>query len=167
MECGVWRGGASILGKAVLNDLASNRHLWLCDSFEGLPAPSFPEDHGYDFTPSNDYLGVSVEQVKDNMSRFVELDDRIHFLKGFFKDTLENAAIDSIAVLRLDGDLYESTIQCLKALHHKVPSGGFVIIDDYGVLEPCRTAVKEFLEGAGLKPEIHDIDGTGVYWQVP
>jgi O-methyltransferase len=166
VECGVWRGGAAILAKYVLDSLAADRNVWLCDSFEGLPAPTMQQDHGYDFTPTNDYLGVSKETVEAHFRRFSLLDDRVRFVKGFFKDSLPGVAINQIAVLRLDGDLYESTIQCLDNLYHKVVAGGYVIIDDYGILPPCKQAVHDFLNKHKLAPKIEDIDGTGVYWKV-
>ena len=166
VECGVWRGGASILAKAVLEELKSDKELWLCDSFEGLPPPTFVEDRGYDFTPYNDFLGVSLETVQRNFELFGLLDERVRFLKGYFSESLTEPPMDRICVLRLDGDLYESTIQCLDALYHRVAPGGFVIIDDYGVLEPCRRAVHDYLDRTGRNPEIRDIDGTGVYLRV-
>ncbi|MBK8069727.1 MAG: class I SAM-dependent methyltransferase [Rhodanobacteraceae bacterium] len=166
VECGVWRGGVGILAKAVLAELGSDRSVWLCDSFRGLPPPTFEQDAGYDFCDMNDYLGVSRDRVAANFGQFGLLDERVHFLEGFFSDTLATADIGEIAVLRLDGDLYESTWQGLVALFPKVSRGGYVIIDDYGVLEPCRRAVHDFLAREKLNPELIDIDGTGVYWRV-
>ncbi|MDD5544352.1 MAG: macrocin O-methyltransferase [Acidobacteriia bacterium] len=166
VECGVWRGGASILAKAVLEDLKSNKELWLCDSFEGLPPPQCEQDRGYDFTPWNDYLGVSQDIVRRNFQLFGLLDERVKFLKGFFGETLRGAPIEKICVLRLDGDLYESTWQCLESLYPKVAPQGFIIIDDYKTLEPCRQAVHDYIRRENLRPEIRQIDGMGVYWRV-
>ena len=166
VECGVWRGGVGILAKAVLDELGANREVWLCDSFQGLPGPTFEQDAGYDFRGMNDYLGVPRSEVAANFERFGLLDNRVRFLEGYFSDSLPIATIGKIAVLRLDGDLYESTWQCLTALYRQVSVGGYVIIDDYGVLEPCRQAVHDFFDQEGISPVLREIDGTGVFWQV-
>jgi hypothetical protein len=109
-------------------------------------------------------LAVSLEQVKENFSKYGMLDDRVVFLKGWFKDTLPTAPIDRLSILRLDGDLYESTIQTLDALYGKVSPGGFVIIDDYG-LGGCRKAVEDFRTQHEVSESIQDVDGKAVYWR--
>jgi hypothetical protein len=93
------------------------------------------------------------------------LDDRVRFLAGWFRDTLPSAPIASISVLRLDGDLYESTMETLIALYPKVSTGGYVIIDDYGALPNCRAAVSDFRDANSIVDPIAAIDWTGVYWQ--
>ena len=93
------------------------------------------------------------------------LDQNVAFLKGWFSETLHQAPIKSLAVLRLDGDMYESTMDSLKALYAKVSPGGFVIIDDYGAIEACKKAVTDFREENGITAEIIDIDKIGVYWR--
>ncbi|MEM9500126.1 MAG: TylF/MycF/NovP-related O-methyltransferase, partial [Pseudomonadota bacterium] len=92
-------------------------------------------------------------------------DDRVHLLAGWFDDTLPTAPIDRIAVLRLDADYYASTMTVLDALYHRVPSGGVVIIDDYGVLEPAKRATDQFRADHGIFAPLIDIDGAGVYWR--
>ena len=77
-------------------------------------------------------LAVPLERVQDNFRRYGLLDEQVRFLKGWFRDTLPTAPIERLAVLRLDGDLYESTIQALDGLYDKLSAGGFVIVDDYG-----------------------------------
>jgi O-methyltransferase len=133
LEAGVWRGGASILMRAVLAVYGSDRAVWLADSFEGLPPPDterFPQDAGLDFSqfPA---LKVGVEQVKANFAKYGLLDDQVRFLPGWFKDTLPSAPIEQLALIRLDGDLYESTIDSIAALYPKLSVGGFLIVDDY------------------------------------
>lgn len=132
IETGVWRGGASMLMKAVLiAEGSEDRRLFVADSFEGLPAPdgSYPDDVGatYHTVP---YLSVPLEDVRNNFQKLDLLDDNVVFLKGWFKDTLPTARIEELAVMRLDGDLYESTWQALSALYPKLSTGGFCIIDD-------------------------------------
>jgi O-methyltransferase len=93
------------------------------------------------------------------------LDDQVRFLPGWFKDTLHDAPIERIALLRLDGDLYESTIQSLDALYPRLSPGGFCVIDDYHALEACRQAVADYRAKHGVFAEIVEIDGTGVFWR--
>ena len=70
-----------------------------------------------------------------------------------------------LAVLRLDGDLYESTMDALEALYDRVSPGGIVIVDDYGVLESCRAAVTDFRRRRGITETIYQVDESGVHWQ--
>jgi O-methyltransferase len=166
-EAGVWRGGASIFMKGCLNAWGmENRSLWLADSFEGLPVPSRPEDAGYDFSATKvPILAVSLEEVQENFRRYDLLDDKVRFLKGWFRDTLPVAPIKDLALLRLDGDLYESTMDTLKALYDKVVPGGFLIVGDFNDFEPCRRAVLEFREQRQIKEPIETIDWTGAFWR--
>jgi O-methyltransferase len=165
IECGVWRGGAAIMMKAVLAAAESDRILWLADSFEGLPAPSLPQDEGYNLS-SNPYLTAGVQTVRENFERFGLLDEQVRFLPGWFSDTLPDAPVGPLALLRADADLYESTMDILNNLYDKVSPGGFVIIDDYHGWEPCERAVTEFRESRGISDPIVEIDGTGVYWRI-
>jgi hypothetical protein len=111
------------------------------------------------------YLGVSLEEVRTNFERYGLLDKRVRFLPGWFKDTLPSAPLERIAVLRLDGDMYESTIEALVSLYGKVAEGGFIIVDDYGALPNCRAAVEDFRASRGIVGAIAQIDWTGVYWR--
>src|SRR5205814_6734396 len=124
IETGVWRGGASIFMRAVLKAYGvTDRKVWLADSFEGLPVPK-DENDGQDLSQV-DYLKVSVEQVQANFARFGLLDDQVKFLKGWFSDTLPNRPVERLAILRLDGDLYSSTMDALRALYDRVSRGGY------------------------------------------
>ena len=168
LEAGVWRGGATIFMKGVLAAYGvHDRRVWVADSFRGLPVPdgiNYPQDVPEDLS-SFDELAVSQEQVKANFARYDLLDDHVRFLEGWFKDTLPTAPVDALAVLRLDGDYYESTIQILESLYHKVSPGGFVIVDDYGCIEACRQAVTDFRDANGIEDPIVTVDWTGVYWR--
>uniref|UniRef100_UPI0012E8FAFA TylF/MycF/NovP-related O-methyltransferase n=2 Tax=Mycobacterium sp. Marseille-P9652 TaxID=2654950 RepID=UPI0012E8FAFA len=172
IETGVWRGGACILMKGVLAAYCDdNRRVFVADSFAGLPPPD-PRNFPIDVNSAAGQLHavaelrVSRNAVEDNFRRFGLLDQRVVFLEGWFKDTLPCAPIDKLAVLRLDGDMYESTIEALNELYHKVSYGGFVIVDDYGVIEVCAKAVHDFRERYGISSPILPIDGIGVYWRV-
>lgn len=169
IETGVWRGGATILMKAVLDVYgATDRKVWVADSFEGLPPPKpdqFPADAGDVFWKQS--LGVSVDEVRANFRRYGLLDERVIFLKGFFSDTMPTAPIQSIAVLRLDGDMYESTYVVLDNLYDRVSPGGYIIVDDYGCVPACAQATEDFRKEHGISAPIVKVDWTGVYWQKP
>ncbi len=170
LEAGVWQGGAAIFMKAVLRQHGANeRTVWLADSFEGMPVPKeeeYPADAGYDLSGYS-YLQVDVENVKDNFRRFGLLDNNVKFLEGWFHDTLSTAPIARLALLRLDADLYESTAVALDCLYHRVEPGGYLIIDDYHAWPPCKNAIDEFRHSRGVSAPIQEIDGVGVFWQVP
>jgi hypothetical protein len=171
IECGVWRGGACIFAREVLKSLNSKRKIYVADSFEGLPPPNpekYPVDYGDTHYQIND-LKVSLEDVKKNFERFRKLDDDVVFLKGWFKDTLPNCNIKKISVLRLDGDMYESTIDSLENLYPKLSVGGYCIIDDYGH-KGAKAAVDDYREKNNIDEPLNLIDSTpgaypSVYWQ--
>jgi O-methyltransferase len=169
VECGVWRGGACILMRAVLAVYGDEqRCVWLADSFAGVPPPdteNFLADENLRLDLSADVLAVSETTVKANFKRYGLLDDRVRFLAGWFKDTLPAAPIDRIALLRLDGDLYESTIQALEALYPRLSNGAFCIIDDYHAISACRLAVTDYRGRHSISCEITEIDGSGVFWR--
>jgi len=168
METGVWRGGAAILMRGVLQAHAiSNRRVWLADSFEGLPAPNpakYPHD-AHDRLHTIPYLAVSLERVRANFESYGLLDDQVRFLKGWFRDTLPTAPVERLAVLRLDGDMYESTMDALTYLYPKLSTGGYLIVDDYGAVPACRQAVHDYRAAHDITEEIKAIDWGGVYWQ--
>ena len=170
VETGIWRGGACILMRAVLASFGDDtRSVWCADSFEGLPKPdatNYPADAG-DTHHVHDPLRISLEQVQDNFRKYGLLDGQVKFLKGWFKDTLPTAPIDRIAVLRLDGDMYQSTMDALEALYDKVVTGGFVIVDDFGAVPACAQAVRDYLGARKEVVDAHEIDWTGVYWRKP
>jgi len=171
IEAGVWRGGAAILMRAVLAAHGvSDRDVWLADSFEGLPAPNadeYPADAGKDLS-GHPRLAVDVEQVKTSFSRYGLLDDRVRFLVGWFKDSLPAAPITQLALVRLDGDLYESTMDAITALYPKLSVGGYLIIDDYNApmwSHACGQAIRDYRAAHDIIEPIREIDWTGAYWR--
>jgi hypothetical protein len=168
IETGVWRGGAVIFMRALLKAHGiTDRRVWVADSFAGLPPPDgerYPRDTGLDFYLVPE-LAISLEQVQANFERYGLLDDQVRFLQGWFRDTLPNAPIETLAVLRLDGDLYESTMDALTHLYPKLAPGGYVIVDDYGAIPACQQAVHDYREAHGVTDKIETIDWTGVYWR--
>lgn len=169
IETGVWRGGACIYAKGIFEAYgAKDRKVFVADSFRGLPEPDAaqnPADAG-DIHHTYGQLAVSREAVAGNFRRYGLLDEQVIFLEGWFKDTLPAAPIERLAVLRLDGDMYESTMDALNALYHKVSPGGFVIVDDY-VLEPCAKAIHDFRGQHGIEAAMEPVDGAAVWWRVP
>ena len=167
IEAGAWRGGATIFMRAVLKaNGETTRKVWVADSFEGLPPPdpkNYPADK--EMKLYKEPLAVSEEQVKQNFERFGLLDSQVIFLKGFFKNSLPKAPIDKLAVLRIDADLYESTLEALTYLYPKLSRGGYVIIDDYNTIDPCHAATDFYRTQNSIQGKILGIDESGVYWQ--
>jgi hypothetical protein len=167
IETGVWRGGAAIFMRAVLAAHGDrSRTVWVADSFQGLPSPdpaTYPVDEGADWSHLHE-LSIPLEEVQENFRRYGLLDEQVRFLPGWFRDTLPSAPVERLAVLRLDGDLYESTIVALESLYPKLSPGGFVIVDDYA-LPWCRQAVDDFRLREGIVERIEQVDWTGAHWR--
>lgn len=169
IETGVWRGGATILMRAVCAAHGdTTRRVYCADSFEGLPPPNpdaYPADEG-DTHATFEQLSISIEEVRSNFAAYGLLDDQVQFLKGWFKDTLPDLD-EQFALVRLDGDMYESTIQAIEALYPRLSPGGFLIVDDYGAVEGCKQAIEDFRAAHGISAEVHAIDWAGIWWQKP
>ena len=168
IETGVWRGGACILMRGVLRALGEqSRRVWVADSFAGLPKPDaekYPADAG-DTLHAFKELAVPLEQVRDNFRRYDLLDEQVMFLKGLFADTLSIAPIKQLSVLRLDGDMYESTMDAITALYPKLSAGGFCIVDDYGAVPACQVAANDYRRAHGIESPVRMIDWTGAWWR--
>lgn len=166
MEAGVWRGGACMMMRAVLKaHQVDRRRVIAADSFAGVPPPSdgVAADAGADFHTYGDFA-VSLEQVQAAFARYGLLDRQVVFLKGLFRDTLPAAPVGKLAVLRLDGDMYESTMDGLVHLYDKLSAGGALIADDYFLFEAQRAAVDEFRAARAVTDPIIQIDDFGGYW---
>ncbi len=168
IETGVWRGGATIYMKAILKIYGiEDKNVWVADSFQGLPKPDaekYPDDEGDDLY-TVEQLRISKEDVQNNFKNFGLLDNKVKFLKGWFKDTLPNAPMEKLSLIRLDGDMYESTMDGLVNLYPKLSPGGYIIIDDYGAIPACAKAVHDYREKHGITEEIVEIDWSGRYWR--
>jgi O-methyltransferase len=167
LEAGVCQGGAAIFMRALQVAHGEERRLtWLADSFEGLPAPTLEQDRGLDLHEAvQPWLAASLAAVQDNFRTYELLSNEVRFLPGWFADTLFDAPVGPLAILRIDADLYLSTRQALEALYDKVEPGGFVIVDDYHIFPPCRAAVDEFRAERGIADPIVRIDWTAVFWR--
>lgn len=168
IEAGVWRGGATILMRAVLKDLnITNKKVWVADSFKGLPKPdiqNYKADKGNKLNTLK-ILNVNLEEVKRNFEKYDLLDEQVIFLEGWFKDTLHKAPIEKLALIRLDADMYESTFQALENLYPKLSMGGYVIIDDYNAFPNCKQAVDDFRKKHSINNSIIEIDREAIYWR--
>ena len=188
IETGIWRGGSVIFMRGLLKALGvTDRVVWAADSFEG---PPIGEEQGAtersytsaglrplaglavgEYPPSFRTPielvseGTSLPDVRNRFERYGLLDEQVKFLPGWFRDTLPAAPIERLALLRLDGDLYDSTLDALAALYPRLSPGGYTIVDDYGRFEECRQAVHDYLDGAGEKVDIQWVDDDAVYWQ--
>jgi len=173
VECGVGAGAQIAAMKWAMLGL-SMKPVYAFDSFEGIPlgGPDDAEQPGIGMMKHNPNLplserlvssGITVHSLEDVQENIQSLGfnlSNISFIKGWFQHTLPIWAksVGPIALLRLDGDLYESTRVCLEHLYPLVVPGGIVIIDDYS-LAGCRKACDEF----GLNGEIVAGSG-GVMW---
>jgi O-methyltransferase len=167
IETGVWRGGATIFMRAILQVYnVHNRTVWVADSFKGLPKTT-DESHKQDIIDrlwSFHQLRISKKEVQNNFAKYGLLDDKVKFLEGWFKDTLPKAPIKKLSMIRLDGDMYDSTMDALNALYPKLSKGGYVIVDDF-CLQSCRDAIKDFRAEHKIKDPLVRIDWASVYWQ--
>jgi O-methyltransferase len=167
IETGVWRGGACIFMRAILKAYGErDRTVWVADSFQGLPQPEHGrQEDAEDALWSVPFLAVPQEKVATNFARYGLLDDQVRFLPGWFSDTLPTAPISSIAVMRLDGDMYDSTMVALRSLYPKLSIGGYVIVDDYHAVRGCKQAVDDFRAELGITDQLHPVDWTCRYWR--
>lgn len=167
IETGVWRGGATIFMRGILRAYGvTDRKVYVADSFEGLPPPdleNYPADAGLDLHlwPG---LAVGVDDVRANFDRYGLLDDQVEFVKGWFRDTLPGLRGHTWSVVRLDGDLYESTMDSLTNLYDGLSVGGWLIVDDYEI-PACAQAVTDFRAAHGITDEIVELDWTGICWK--
>jgi O-methyltransferase len=167
IEAGAWRGGASILARATLDSLgADERTVWVADSFRGLPAPdpdAFPEDRELDLSQV-DFLAVPKEEVHGHFARF-GLDQGVELVEGFFDETLPRLRGHRWSVVRLDGDTYEATWVGLECLYPGLSAGGYLIVDDYGLIDECQAAVDDYRREHRITEPIEKVDWNGVRWR--
>lgn len=161
IEAGVWRGGAIILMRGLLNAYnVTGRQVIAADSFAGIPknvrALNDPVDAW------SDRWIASLDDVRGNIARFGLLDDKVEFLVGFFADTLHKLKDRRFALIRLDSDSYESVETSLIYLYPLLNTGGILIIDDWHLVG-CRQAVMDYRAQHGIEDEIRVVEGNG-YW---
>jgi O-methyltransferase len=190
VECGVWRGGSIGLAALALKGIndTPKRHLHLFDSFDDICAPDptvdgeralqefpgaqqrspgavpTPVKGAYDLYGGHGTVDACRKLIESTIAYPAEY---VHYHIGWFQKTVPEKAheIGPIALLRLDGDWYESTKVCLDHLYDLVSPRGFVIVDDYGFYEGCRLAVDEFISNHKPRPFLHRVDSSCYYIQ--
>jgi O-methyltransferase len=172
VECGVWRGGSMMAVARTLLDLGDLRRLHLFDTFDGMPPPAdIDRDRtgsaAADLMASSDKETSSVwarsplDEVRGNLRGTGYPEELVQFVVGRVEETVPAGAPDTIAILRLDTDWYESTRHELVHLFPRLSVGGVLIIDDYGHWEGARKAVDEYLAESGARLLLNRIDVTG------
>jgi len=170
VECGVWRGGSCMLAALTMMQVGDLRQIWLYDTFEGMTEPS-EHDVRWDGTVASQryrelgggqhWCFASLEEVVCNMGSTGYPADKLVFVKGPVEQTLMQRAPESIALLRLDTDWYESTWIELEVLFPRMSRGSVLIVDDYGWWAGARKAVREFLSRNQVAMLLNRIDETG------
>jgi hypothetical protein len=189
IECGVWKGGATaVMAFANLRHGQKRRDIHLFDAFDDINEPDATIDGERALRDVRDLAGKAagtsgrlqpIKGVYDRLGGHGTIEDNrhvlehvagyesafLHFHKGWFQETvpLTAGSVGPIAILRLDGDWYASIKVCLESLYGNVVSGGFVVVDDYGVYDGCTRAVNEFLDMNGINVFLHQVDGGCAY----
>jgi hypothetical protein len=141
-----------------------DRTVWVADSFQGFPGwPEREDDQALASQPDQSILAVSEQEVRNNFKRYDLLDTQVQFIPGFFGQSLPGP-VKRLSVLRLDGDLYVSTMDSLNALYPLLQPGGYCIIDDWSI-EMARDAVMHYRTKHHIHNTIHNIDALSVYWR--
>ena len=172
VECGVWRGGSSmVFALGLMRWRDTSRRMYLYDTYEGLPEPG-----ARDVDPSNrpakekwsrrrrgagsTWCFASIEEVQRNVLGTGYPREKIFFVKGKVEDTIPRVAPKKISILRLDTDWFKSTYHELVHLFPRLSSGGVIIIDDYGHWKGAREAVDRYLGGNRIRLFLHRIDNS-------
>lgn len=169
IETGVWRGGCCIYAAAVLgtSPVVNDRKVFVADSFRGLPATKFGRHPQESEEPMSEMtrLAVSRRDVEENFDRYAVGGERVVFVEGWFSETLPTLHDRRWSVIRLDGDLYESTMDALTNLYPRLSIGGFVIVDDYWEMNSCRAAVENYRRRMGIDEPLERVDQACVMWR--
>jgi hypothetical protein len=168
IETGVWRGGLPIIMRAFLEDVKNrDRTVWIADSFRGLPEGSKdPNDvAAHLLLAPLSHLSVNRKAVEDAFDFFGLRDEQTQFLEGWFCDTLKNLPKKPLALVRLDGDYYESTRDAMEELYPRLSPGGYLIVDDYHLPLGCKRAIDEYRKKHAISDMIIEINSQSVYWR--
>jgi O-methyltransferase len=166
IEIGVWRGGACIYMRGILVAHDETRRVWVADSFDGMPELTHAVDKADEDICLIDggLLRVTKAEVRGYFAECGLLDEEVQFVEGRFRDTLPGLR-GPWAVIRLDADTYEATMDGLRNLYPSLSPGGFVIVDDYGSFDACRRAVDGYRREQGIEEAIEWVDDTEVFWR--
>lgn len=163
VECGVFNGGSGALLARQAATSPLDRHVWLLDSFQGMPTPD-AKDGPWAQAWTGQCRG-QIDRVREVLAKVHVPEDRVSLVAGWFEDTIPTLPDRPIALLHVDADWYESILLVFEQLYDRVSDGGFVVVDDYGYWDGCRLATDEFLARRGLAPNLVDVDGIAAYFQ--
>ena len=165
VECGVYNGGSAALMASVCKESPKRRHIWLFDSFQGLPLPT--DKDGEKAQSCGWWCHGDLEKALKILYKVRIPESRIHIVRGWFHETFPTVEIQDIALLHIDADWYESVKLCFERFYDHVRPGGYIVIDDYGHWEGCKKATDEFMESRGIDVELVQVDYTGRYFRKP
>jgi O-methyltransferase len=163
VECGTCNGGSGAILAGVACRSPLGRHVWLLDSFSGLPSAG-----GNDGPHSADYTGLCrghPDRVRQALRSAGVRDDAVTLVTGWFNETVPTLPVTQIALLHIDADWYDSVRVVLEHLYDKVSPGGYIVFDDFGYWEGCRRACREFLTARGIHAAPTLVDGIGAYFK--
>ena len=146
-----------------------DRRVWVAELFTGLAAAAHPQwiqERG-DRRHAHLFSTLGLAAARASFDKFDLLDEQVVFLEERVGEAQVAAPLERLALLRLDQDTYGSTMDILSTLYHKVSLGGFVMVEDWAASGGCRAAVADFHTARGITAPIENIEGLGVYWQVP
>ncbi|MFM2374275.1 MAG: hypothetical protein RLZZ234_270 [Candidatus Parcubacteria bacterium] len=168
VECGVWRGGVSMVVASVLKEAGSTKQMYLYDTYEGMSVPT-EHDKRYDGMDAagrfnswkrdngeSAWCYASLEEVTHNMETIGY--PHVTYVRGKVEDTIPHTMPQSIAILRLDTDWYESTKHELEHLFPLLVPGGVLVLDDYGQWEGAKKAYDEYAKAHGVRIFLNRID---------
>jgi len=172
VECGVWKGGSSMLvAKTFLDNKVTNRKMFLYDTYEGMSLPTDKDvsingieairDWGKVKKEDKLFCYSSLEEVELNLNSIGFPSSLINFVKGKVEDTIPSTIPDQISILRLDTDWFESTYHEMQHLYPRLVKGGVLIIDDYGHWQGAKEAIDKYFKENGISPLLNRIDYTG------
>ena len=148
VECGSWNGGSVAMMGATCADQSCQtpREFWAFDSFEGLPPPGDKDGKEEQEAFFVGWCLGDPEKVRRIFAQLSRSKYRLNIVRGWFSETMNETPVDQIALLHVDVDWFESVEYVLETLYDKIAPGGFIVFDDYGVWQGCRTAVDQFLD---------------------
>ena len=170
VECGVWRGGSCMAAALTLIDLGSTaRDIYLYDTFAGMTKPGeFDVDQRSTRALAtwersqrgdvNRWCYASLDEVRSNLFSTGYPPERLRFVAGDLLATLPATAPQTIAILRLDTDFYESTTHALTHLFDRLSRGGVLIVDDYGHWQGAKKAIDEYFAAHGIAMLLNRLD---------
>jgi len=159
VECGTYKGGSAAL---LSQFLGSNRHLWLYDSFQGMP-PTSSQD-GPDAPIWVGDCAAMISDVEDVLGKVDAPQQRCHIQAGWFQETFRWELPQQVVLLHCDADWYESVLLVLETFYDRIPPGGYIVLDDFGYWEGCREAFYDFCSRRGIKPLLERLGSTQAYW---